>query len=59
MKILLVLVIGIAIGYSYGFNDAKQHEHNIVVRAVDRVGGSNRGRYGEDVDAQMRQAEKP
>lgn len=59
MKYILVLVIGIAVGYSYGFSDARQHSRNIVVRLVDHVGGSNRGKYNQDIDKQMDQLEKP
>jgi hypothetical protein len=30
----------------------------VVERVVDRVGGSNRGKYGTDVDKQMEAAER-
>ena len=50
-KILLVSV-GIAIGYAYGFKDAKKHEKTVVSRTVDKIGGSNRGKYDQDIDKQ-------
>ena len=57
MKLLFVLCIGIAIGYAYGFDDAKLHEANVVKRVVERVGGSNRGKYKNDIDKQMERLE--
>jgi hypothetical protein len=57
-KFLFALVVGISIGYFYGFDDAKKHEENVVTRVVDRVGGSSRGKYNNDVDKQMETLEK-
>ena len=57
MKLIVVLCIGIGIGYAYGFGDAKSHEQNVVVRIVERVGGSNRDKYKTDVDKQMERLE--
>jgi hypothetical protein len=53
LKFAIVLVIGIAIGYFYGFDDAKKNDENVVTRVVERVGGSNRGKYSTDVDKKM------
>ena len=50
MKYILVLAIGLAIGYGYGFKDAKKHNKSVVSRVLDRVGGSNRGKYDQDLD---------
>ena len=57
-KFVIVLVVGIAIGYFYGFDDAKKHDDNVVTRVVERVGGSNRDKYHNDVDKQMEAAER-
>jgi hypothetical protein len=57
LKYVFVLVVGIAIGYFYGFDDAKKNDENVVTRVVERVGGSNRGKYATDVDAKMEAAE--
>jgi hypothetical protein len=56
-KFIAVLVIGIAIGYFYGFDDAKRHDANVVVRVVDRVGVTG-SKYSTDVDKQMEAAER-
>ena len=53
LKYVILLVIGIVVGYSLGFQDAKQHDQNVVARLVDRVGGTNRENMKTDVDAQM------
>lgn len=58
LKFAIALVIGISIGYFYGFDDAKKHDENVVTRVVERVGGDNRGKYKTDIDARMDQAEK-
>jgi hypothetical protein len=57
-KFIVILVVGIAIGYFYGFDDAKKHDVTVVERVVGRVGGSTRGKYGTDVDKQMEAAER-
>jgi hypothetical protein len=57
LKYIFVLVVGIAIGYFYGFDDAKKNDENVVTRVVERVGGSNRGKYSTDVDAKMQAVE--
>ena len=56
MKLILILVGGIAIGYGYGFSDAQTHSKNVVSRLVDRAGGSHRDSYSNDVDARMDRA---
>jgi hypothetical protein len=57
-KFIFILVVGISIGYFYGFDDAKKHDENVVTRVVDRVGGSSRGKYNNDIDKQMDRLEK-
>ena len=56
-KFIVVLVIGIAIGYFYGFDDAKRHDENVVERVVERVGTTG-SKYQTDVDKQMDAAER-
>lgn len=50
MKFLLVLSIGVAIGYAVGFRDAKVHGRSVVTRTVERIGGSNRENFDNDLD---------
>lgn len=57
-KYVLVLCIGIAAGYAFGFRDSKSHEVGIVTRTLDKIGGSSRGKYNNDVDAQLDRMEK-
>lgn len=58
LKIVFILAVGFAAGYSYGFRDARTHDENVVTRTIERVGGSTRGKYNQDVDAQMERLEK-
>lgn len=51
IKFLLALAIGIALGYSYGWNDAQVNEKAWYERIVDRIGGSNRDLVRNDIDA--------
>jgi hypothetical protein len=53
LKYVILLVIGVCVGYSLGFQDAKQNDQNVVARLVERVGGTNRDNVKTDVDAQM------
>lgn len=56
MKYLLILAIGVALGYGYGFSDAKVHKKSVVTRIVERVGGSNRDEFRNDIDGRMDKA---
>ena len=53
-KLLLVLAVGVAIGYVYGWRDAQQHDRNVAERLVERIGGQTRERMGNDVDTRYR-----
>ncbi len=53
LKYVILLVIGVCVGYGLGFQDAKQNDENVVARLVMRVGGNNRDNVKTDVDAQM------
>ncbi|HWZ59420.1 MAG TPA: hypothetical protein VNW46_10635 [Gemmatimonadaceae bacterium] len=57
MRYLVLLAIGLGVGYGLGFQDAKQNDKNIVARLVDMVGGSTRDKLTTDADAQMDKAE--
>ena len=51
LKYVILLVVGIAIGYGYGWQDAKKHKQHVLERVVARVGGKNRGAYDTNLDA--------
>lgn len=57
-KLVVLFIAGITIGYFYGFQDAKSHRDNVVRRVVSSVGGSNRDKLSNDLDAKMERAEK-
>lgn len=58
MRYLFIIAIGAGAGYYAGFKDGKTSGVSIVERVVERVGGSNRGKYSTDVDAQVAGAEQ-
>jgi hypothetical protein len=56
MKLVLLLV-GLAAGYSLGFKDAQVYKDDLVSRTVDRL--RHRGdSYSNDIDATMDKLEK-
>jgi hypothetical protein len=57
-KLVVLFIAGVTIGYFYGFHDAKAHRDNVVRRVVSTVGGSNRGKLSNDLDAKMEAAER-
>ncbi len=58
MKKILLLVVGLALGYWIGWKDAQVNDVQIVSRIVMRVGGDHRANMVTDVDRQMQDAER-
>ena len=58
MRILLILLVGAALGYGYGFRDAQTNEKTVVARVLDRLGGDARQYSSNDVDRQMNRLER-
>ena len=46
----MLLAIGVAIGYTYGYKDARRHDRPVVERLIDRAGASARGKYDSNID---------
>ena len=57
-SLFFCLILGITIGYFYGFHDAKTHRKNVVSRVVAKVGGSSRNNYRNDIDRRMEGIER-
>jgi hypothetical protein len=60
-RTIVLLGIGLLIGYFVGFEDARKHDKHAVLRAVERVGGKTRDAVGsertrmiEEIDGQVR-----
>ena len=51
-KTLFILAVGAAIGYSYGYKDAKQFDKTVYERVIDRVGAAARGKYDSNSQLQ-------
>ena len=56
-KYLVILAVGVAIGYGYGWKDAQANEKNVAERVVDRIGGETRERMENDVDKRFQSAD--
>ena len=58
MRNIVRLIVGLAVGYSFGFKDAKTHDENIATRTIGKVGGSNRDKVRSKADKTLEEAEK-
>lgn len=52
-KLIFILLLGISIGYAYGYSDAKNKKPTVLARAVAKVGGSTRNKVNNDLDARF------
>lgn len=53
LRTILAIVVGVAIGYFVGFNDAQKNTDHIVKRVINNTGGGLRGNVSESPDAQL------
>ena len=51
-KTLFILAVGAAIGYSYGYKDAKRYDKTVYERVIDRTGAAVRGKYDSNKQLQ-------
>ncbi len=49
-KALVLLAIGVALGYTWGWRDAHINDNDVVTRIVSQVGGSTRGNLKNNPD---------
>lgn len=57
-KYSLILGLGVALGYSYGWKDAHAHQQHVAERLLEQIGGDSKDKVNGDIDAQMNRAEK-
>ena len=57
MKLILILIVGIIIGYAYGFKDAQTHRDHVVARLVGGIGGASRENVKGNIDKQIESAD--
>lgn len=50
IKYIVILALGLAVGYKMGYSDAAAKRKTIVERTLEKVGGSTRGKYNQDLD---------
>ena len=58
-KILSLLLVGVALGYWLGFNDAQLNNENIAVRLINQAGGRTRETVKSNPDRALDSLEKP
>lgn len=60
VRVLLILLVGLVIGYLYGWRDAQIHDEPAYARVLSGVGGAAREhvREGRDIDARMNALEQ-
>jgi hypothetical protein len=52
-KALVLLAIGVALGYTWGWRDAHINENDVVSRIVSQVSGNTRGELRNDPDRML------
>jgi hypothetical protein len=57
-KTLFLLLVGAALGYWLGFNDAQLNKENIAVRLINQAGGKTRETVKSNPDRQLDSLEK-
>jgi hypothetical protein len=50
MRNLLLLAVGVAIGYFVGYSDARKHPKHVVERMLDKVGVGARKNLDNNAD---------
>ena len=58
-KFLLLVAIGVALGYWWGWSDAQVNQEDVVTRMVNRAGGKTRSSLKNDADQTMDSLESP
>lgn len=52
-KVLVLLAIGVALGYWWGWTDAQVNQQDVVTRMVNRAGGKTRASIKANADQTM------
>ena len=58
-RVILALVIGVAVGYKWGFGDGTDGRPSIVVRALDKFGTSKVRAAQQARDKRVEEALRP
>lgn len=52
-RVILLLIVGLVIGYLAGWRDAQANDEPAYSRAIGSIGGATRDHVRSDVDARM------
>jgi hypothetical protein len=58
-KALVLLLIGMAVGYWWGYTDANTYGADVVTRMIQHTGGKTRRSVGSNADRLMDSVEAP
>ncbi len=58
MRNVFILVIGLAIGYFVGYNDARKHTKHVVERTLDKIGVGARKNLNNSADSRLQGLER-
>jgi hypothetical protein len=53
IRLLMILLVGVAIGYFVGFRDAQRHKQDIVERTIEKIGAERKRGSANDADEQF------
>lgn len=57
-RLLLILAVGVTIGYFYGWNDAQVNDRTVAERMLDQLDHRTRTAIGNNVDGQLSTIDK-
>lgn len=57
-KVLFLLVVGVAVGYWWGWTDAQVNQDDVVTRLVNQAGGKTRSSMNANADQTMDSLER-
>ncbi|HEY7878000.1 MAG TPA: hypothetical protein VIC55_07235 [Gemmatimonadaceae bacterium] len=52
-KVLILLALGVVVGYWWGWTDAQVNQEDVVTRMVNRAGGKTRSSVKANTDQTM------
>ena len=58
-RLIAVLIIGLGVGYKFGFSDGQEGRESIAARTLDRFGTSKLRKAQAEHDRRVDEASKP
>jgi hypothetical protein len=58
MRYILLLTIGVSVGYGLGYRDARTHDKSVVERMIGHLENANHDRMSTDADKKLDEIER-